>query len=310
MSLGWVAGAIRGRALARRRLGDDGVRALGAQHSLRDALRLLSASSYGHDVRGDMDAPSARLAVAATALWHLRVLAGWLPPGGARLVSAVAGWFELENIEGKTLKLATENRWRERPHALGALASVWPKVADAATLEQVRAALASSDWGDPGADTIPAMLLGVHLGWARRFRDVLRQSHSWSDGALAIAIAKARFAQGARAPASTSELPRVVELGTRWSDAETLRDFATVVPASARWPLATVHDPSDLWRAERVWWTQIDHDAMHLLRNAGLGRTTVIAAAALLVSYCWRTQAAVSRAARGLTDMEHDRGEA
>jgi hypothetical protein len=79
MSVGWVAGALRGGALARRRLG-DGVAELAAKTSLDEALAFLSASSYGHRLKGDLDIISAQRAIGDTSVWHLRVLAGWLPP--------------------------------------------------------------------------------------------------------------------------------------------------------------------------------------------------------------------------------------
>ena len=90
MSTGWVAGSVRARALARRRLGAAAARQLAASGSLADALRVLSATHYGReDLRGQTLA-GAQHAVARTVLWDLRVLAGWLPRDG-RPVAAHAG---------------------------------------------------------------------------------------------------------------------------------------------------------------------------------------------------------------------------
>jgi hypothetical protein len=298
VSVGWVAGAIRGRALARRRLGDEGVRALARTATLSEALEFLAGSSYGHRVRADLDVSGARRAVAETSLWHLRVLTGWLPPSGVQLVRALAGWFELGNMETCAAALASGGRWRESPYTLGALFTVWPKASTAATLGELRAVLAHSAWGDPGGESVAQVFLGLRLGWCRRLRTVLRQAREWADGGLVLALAKARFTE--QQPAAPELLPRVPELGVRWRRATDLREFAQVVPVSGRWVLADVQGPTDLWSAERRWWLRLESDAASLLGRARLGRTTVVAAATLLVTDCWRTQAALEQAAGGV----------
>lgn len=304
MSLRWVAGAIRGQALARRRLGDEGVRALAAKQSLGEALQFLSASSYGHRFRADLDLASAQRAVAETSVWHLRVLTGWLPPGGLEFVRAPAGWFELANVESRAAALAAAGRWHESPYALGSLATVWPKAADAMTLAQLRAALAHSVWGDPGGDALADIFLGLRIAWSRRLRTVLRQARDWADGGLALAVAKARFT--GTGPASAAPPPRVPELGAKWRDATDLQEFARGLPASGRWVLAQVRQPADLWEAEHLWWLRVDRDAALLLERGRSGRTVVVAAATLLVTDCWRTLAAIERAARGSAPEEQD----
>jgi hypothetical protein len=296
-----VAGAVRGRALARRRLGDD-VRDLAAKRSLADALAHLSASSYGHRMRADLDVAGAQRAIAETALWHLRVLAGWLPPRGVRVARALAGWFELANLESHAVVLAVGERWREEPYALGALSTVWPTAAATATLPQLRASLAHSEWGDPGGDSLGAILLGVRIAWTRRLRTIQRQANEWADGGLALAVAKALFAGAGSAAAVTP--PRVPELGSKWRDASDLAELAQRLPASARWVLRDVREPQDLWTAERTWWLRIDRDAARLLGQGRLGRTTVVGAATLLLTDCWRTRAALEEAARGSVPVE------
>ncbi|MFI5079696.1 MAG: hypothetical protein ACHQCE_01390, partial [Streptosporangiales bacterium] len=79
MSTGWVAGSVRARALARRRLGAAAARQLAASGSLADALRVLAATHYGREDLGGQTLAGAQHAVARTVLWDLRVLAGWLP---------------------------------------------------------------------------------------------------------------------------------------------------------------------------------------------------------------------------------------
>jgi hypothetical protein len=302
MSFSWVAGALRGRALARRRLGDDGVEALAATVTLRGALDLLSTSSYGHRLRPDFDVPRAQRAIAETSAWHLRVLAGWLPPRGVQSLRAIAGWFELLDIEDRALAIATRERWNEPSFPLGALATIRPRVVPTTTLHGLRVVLAHSEWGDPGGDDLSDVLLGLRLGWSRRLRTVTREAREWGDGALTLAVAKGLFANSSRTNGRT--LPPVPELGDRWRDATDLPAFTTAVPVSGRWVLHRVRTPSALWRAERSWWMRVDRDAAHLLQRRALGRTTAIAAAMLLVSDCWRTRAALEQAARGAGSEE------
>ncbi len=53
VSVKWVAGSVRARALAHRRLGRGGVRALATSGSLAAAVESLAGSPYGRDVRPD-----------------------------------------------------------------------------------------------------------------------------------------------------------------------------------------------------------------------------------------------------------------
>src|SRR5689334_25150384 len=99
MPAGWVAGSVRARALARRRLGRAGDRALATTGSLGASIVTLAASPYGRDVRAGSSLADAQRAVGATLLWHLRVLAGWQPAEGSQAVRALAGWFEIANVD-------------------------------------------------------------------------------------------------------------------------------------------------------------------------------------------------------------------
>ena len=99
MSAGWVAGSVRAKALVRRRLGADGARRLAACGSLGDALGLLAATPYGANIRRDQPLAAAQHEVAGILLWDLRVLAGWLPRDGVRLLRTLGAWFELANVD-------------------------------------------------------------------------------------------------------------------------------------------------------------------------------------------------------------------
>lgn len=76
-----MAGVVRAKALAGRRLGAAGARAVAKSPGLGPALAALSSSPYGHDVRPGQSLGAAQHAVAASLLWNMRVLAGWLPRG-------------------------------------------------------------------------------------------------------------------------------------------------------------------------------------------------------------------------------------
>ena len=91
MSSSWVAGVVRAKALARRRLGAAGARAVATSPGLSAALAALVSSSYGHDVRPGQSLGAAQHAVAASLLWNMRVLAGLgkvrtLPPAIAAIL--------------------------------------------------------------------------------------------------------------------------------------------------------------------------------------------------------------------------------
>src|ERR1019366_4481907 len=159
MSAGWVAGSVRGRLLTRRRLGAAGARAVASAGTTEAAVGLLADSPYGREGDRGMSAPAARRGVGAVCLWHLRVLAGWLPPSGGDVVSVFAGRFELVNIVNRMSEVAGQQI--PEPYPLGALAVAWPRVAVASSSAEVHAALAGSVWGDPGPIGWPAAELAL-----------------------------------------------------------------------------------------------------------------------------------------------------
>ena len=150
MSAGWVAGSVRARALARRRLGPSGARRLAASASLADALRALAGTPYGAAEMPGQTLAGAQHAIAAAVLWDLRVLAGWLPRDGVRLLRTLAGWFELANVDELLQTMAGRPAGGE--FRLGALATAWPQLRQAAGLRRAagstgRLAVAGPGWG-------------------------------------------------------------------------------------------------------------------------------------------------------------------
>ncbi len=136
MSAGWVAATVRGRGLARRRLGEEGAKHLARSGSLPAALAALGTTSYGPAVRADMDLVTAQRAVSATVLWHLRVLAGWGPPLGAGPLRALAAGFEIANVSGHLARLAGEPA--PAPYALGSMATAGRRSRVARSVADVR----------------------------------------------------------------------------------------------------------------------------------------------------------------------------
>ena len=166
MSAGWVAGSVRARALARRRLGAEHARRLAACGSLSDALRMLAVTAYGANLRPDQPLAVAQRQIANSVLWDLRVLAGWLPSGGVRLLRILGAWFEVANVDELLQSIA--GRPAEAEFQLGALATAWPRLRQASSNAELRAALAASAWRDPGGESTYAVRIGMRARWAAR----------------------------------------------------------------------------------------------------------------------------------------------
>ncbi len=106
LTAGWVAGSIRARAMLSRRLGRREALRIAGGATLDDALAALASTAYGRAVRPHRDLAEAQRAVAETVLWHVRVLAGWVPPRALEPVRALAAWFELANVDERLAYLA------------------------------------------------------------------------------------------------------------------------------------------------------------------------------------------------------------
>lgn len=292
---GWVAGSVRARHLLVRRLGHDRARALATSPSLEDALAALAGTAYGRLVRQGMGLAEAQRAAAATALWHIRVLAGWLPPGALQPVRALAAWFELANVEDRLRYLAGQDVWP--PFELGALATAWPLVAGAQSAAEVRARLAGSPWGDPGTEEPADLGLALRLSWGRRVLGAVEEAREWAAGAVALLLARELLVAGRPAGALTAHRPPGV--GSAWAHAASLPALRAALPADAGWTLERLEQPSDLWRAEAAWWRRVEEDGGRLARDPHMGRPTVIGCVVLLGIDAWRTAGALEAAARG-----------
>lgn len=188
MSLAWVAGSVRASLLASRRVGRAGARALAGSGSLPAALRELAGTPYGPELDGARSLDDAQRAVAATLLWHVRVLAGWLPAAGGERLRALTAWFEIANVQDRLAYLGGE-AYRP-PFDPGGLATAWPTLARAGSPEALRAALADSAWGDPGGAEPAAVAAAMRAAWAARVIAAVPEAADWARAAATLADAR------------------------------------------------------------------------------------------------------------------------
>lgn len=299
MSAAWVAAGVRARAMSRRRLGAGGARELAGRGSLADAVAALALTPYGHDVHVGMTLPEAQRAVSATVLWHLRVLAGWVPHGDARVLRVLAGGFEVANTDERVRFLAGLEH--EPPYQLGSLATAWPRIAVAPSLPAIRDVLGGSAWGDPGDATPRALHLGMRLAWAARVAASVPGARHWAGGAAAILVAREVVVAGHR---PTPEAIRVATglLGPDWIGQRTVAGLAAALPGEARWALDGIDTTDELWRAEARFWARVGQDGMTRLTRGVASDAPVIGAAAVLAADAWRVRAALEVAARSGRD--------
>jgi hypothetical protein len=289
----WVAGSVRARLLAAHCLGVDGAREVAMTGSVDAARSRLRASAYEGTVAGSGSVADTQHALWATVIWDLRVLAGWLPGAGVSVVRVFAGWFEIENIDRR---LALLSGGDEPPRfELGGLGTVWSRVRDAGSAQQVREQLRTSPWRDPGSDDRIRILQALRLEWAHRLSEI-DAARSWGAGAAALVIARALVEQGEPVVEDLGGRARV--LGRRPLEATTFADFVGALPDVAQ-SLFDGVDADDVWRAEAAWWRRLDHDGDRLLRAARSGPAVVVGAVARRMADAWRTCAALEVASRG-----------
>lgn len=295
MSAGWVAVGVRARAMTRRRVGPAGVAALAACRCLEDALAVLGPTAYGHEVRVGQDLPTAQRAVTAGWLWNVRVLAGWGPRQAVVLLRPLVAGLEVANTLDHLDRL--NGRDVPAPYVLGGLGTAWSRTARTTSADDLRAVLAGSVWGDPGATTTRAVGLAMRAALVEQVVHHVRAAAPWASGALAIGLA-ALLTEGAGAPAAAL-VPATRVLGRAAVQARTLTALRASLSPDAAWPLADIDEPSDLWRAETRWWTVVDQEAKALVHRATRGPDPVVGAVALLAVDAWQVRGALDRAALG-----------
>ncbi len=300
MSAGWVAGGVRAAALARRRLGADRIGQIARLASANDAVAAIGRSPYGRDLPAGATVAEAERHIAASLLWNLRVLAGWLPARGVVMARLLAGWFEIANVDDL---LAGSERPAAPPFGLGALATAWPRLAGCGSAADVRSVLASSPWGDPGSEVPRAIALQMRLAWAARVAAGAPPARSWAAAGAAILVARERFAAGRRVPDESARAAGRV-LGNRATGAPALADFIGLLPDEASWVFAGVTGPADLWRTEARWWARLRQDGHALLATPLFDLRRPLGAMALMAADAWRARAALQVCARSGAGME------
>ena len=301
MSAGWVAGSVRARALARRRVGREATRQLASCRSLGDALRLLAATRYGASVRPEQDLAEAQREVVDTLLWDLRVLAGWLPREGVLMLRTLGAWFEIANVDEMMRVFA--GLPADAEFRLGALATAWPRLRQARSNGELRAALAASSWRDPGGETMHEVRLGMRARWAARAAALDDPARTWAMAAAALLVAGERFVAGrALDPAVVGCVLGL--LGPAAYHAATLEELAEGLAPRARWALAGITTPGELWRAEQAWLARVEQDGLRLLRTSSLDSAVVLGAVAVMGCDTRRIRAALEVAARGGAPLE------
>ncbi|GAA0815717.1 hypothetical protein [Spirilliplanes yamanashiensis] len=291
-----VAGAVRGRALARRRLGPALARRLAGHAGLDPALADLATGPYGRYARPGQDLATAERAIARTLLWHLRVLAGWQSPAATEPVRLLGAAFELANL-GDHVRRITGGPAVE-PYELGAFASAWRRLGAAATTAEVRAVLAASGWADPGADTPWALTVLPRLGWLRRVADRVPDARPWAAGAALLLLAREHLVRGRPVGDAAAEQLRPL-VGAGCLGAATVPRLRAAAARPAGWVLDGIDEPDALWRAEVAWWRRVDSDGGRLLHGSGFGRPVAVGCAAVLAADAWRVRAALESAAHG-----------
>jgi len=283
MTGGWVAGTVRAKGMARRVLGADAARQLATCRSLPQAQHELAATSFRDAATPGLSLAAAQHAVAATILWDLRVLAGWLPRDGVSLLRLLAGWFEIANVDELLLALAGRPAGPE--FQLGALATAWPRLSQARSAGELRSLLATSAWGDPGGDSSRDIRLGLRTSWAARVAGSGDRCRAWAAAASALLAAGE---PGAPAPTA---VPNIGRPGRRLS--------------GPRRPSPTTAVPTaQPWQAEADWWRRVEADGLALLRSAGPDSGPVLGAVAVMAADARRIRAALELAARGGAPVE------
>jgi hypothetical protein len=304
MSAGWVAATVRARAMSRRRLGRVAVRELAGATDLDAALSRLTRSPYRREVHVGMTLAQAERAVVAATLWNVRVLSGWLPRQGVPLVRVLVSPVEAANVVDHLDHLrGGRSGPAPPPYRLGGLGTTWPRLATTTTPEEVREALATSAWGDPGGTSTREVALALRITACDRVASAVPFAADWAAGSLALLVAREMTADRLPLPQRAREV-LAFALGGRVAQATTLPALVDALPRSASWALAGVSGPEDLWLAEARWWSRVERDAFRLVRSSTAGPEAPIGAMALLATDAWRVRAALESAARHGRAME------
>ncbi|MFI1200804.1 hypothetical protein ACH4VR_15385 [Streptomyces sp. NPDC020883] len=290
----------RARGLLERCPGAAGARRVAAAGTLDEAVRRLATTPYQRRLTAGMSLPAAQRAVAATLLWHLRVLAGWLPRRGVDDLRLLASGFEIVNVEGHLRQLSGEPS-EPSPYELGALATAWHHLSRTARPEELRIALQASPWRGAGGSAAE-LAVGLRLIAAARTAARVPPAARWAAGRAALLVARERFVHGRELPAqATGPAARLIGPAYRAPD---FRAYRRRLPVSARWALRGIEDPAGLWQAEGRWWRDIEQDGRSMSRRCRYDAIPVVGVVAVLSADAWRTRAALELTVSGASSPE------
>ncbi len=302
MSANWVAASIRARSLSQRRLGAGRCRQLATVANLPAALALLADSGYSQRLVGVTSLAAAQRATCETLLWQLRVLAGWLPPGGTGLARAIAGIYERDNIVALAGRLAGGPELSEA-YQLGGLATAWPRLQHQQSLPALTEALTKSAWGVSGPIDAIALRDVLTLAWLRRLSAAAPAASGWACSATALVAARMLLVDQTPPTSRVLDLVRPW-LGRQWASTRDLDRFRASLPRSARTVLDGIDDPADLWRAEARMRADVEADGFRLTHASIPGPDVVLGAIAVLAIDGWRLRAALAAAEAGTGSSE------
>ena len=302
MRVNWVAVSIRARSLSQRRGGAGRCRQLAAAPNLPTALAMLADSGYAQRLVGITSLTAAQRATRENLLWQLRVLAGWLPPGGTGLVRTIAASYERDNI------VALAGRLKGGPelsaaYQLGGLATAWPRLERQPSLPALAEALRHSAWGTPGPIDNVALRDVLTLAWLRRLSAAAPAASGWASSASALVAARMVLVDHTTPTSRVLDLARPW-LGRHWASTSDLGHFRASLPRSAQGILSGIDDPSDLWRVEARLRAEVEADGLRLLHAALPGPDVVLGAIAALAVDGWRLRAALAAADAGSGSSE------
>ena len=297
MSAGWVAGTVRARALLSCAIGAAATSRLAGRSSFAAAAADLTDTAYQRFLPENATPDQAERAVEDTALWNLRVLAGWLPRPGAAVLRVVAADFEIRNIADKLRGLAGEPT--AATYRLGALGTAWSRASAATSFAELRSAVSASSWGRCETDTPADLVADLRLSGAARLAALHTATRPWGTAAAALTVARQRFLIG-RPLAPATRIRATHMLGAAPVDAEDWKAFTALLPTpTAGWVMDGIGDPARLWVAEERWWARVESDARALAHAPGFGMESALGCAVVLLADARAVRGALSAAARG-----------
>jgi hypothetical protein len=239
---------------------------------------------------------AAQRAIGEAVLWDMRVLAGWLPPGGTALMRVLAGWFEIANVSERLAEL--EDRGSGEYVELGALATAWPQLRRSRNLAEMRQALARSAWRDPGGESAAAVEVGLRARWAQRVAAFGEPARTWAAAAIGLLVASERF----RTDMPDNPVVKSVAsalLGRIPAATSTVGELADSLSRPLSWVFDAGTSADDLWRNEAAWWSRVEQDGLGLLARLAFDHKPVMGATVVLAADARRVWSALEIAARG-----------